>query len=220
MSIGNIDPYYLRTEVSNSDLSKLKMYFSNAEYVRDATEAYRFGNLVDAMILEPTRCDHYNLRVDNQQFYRHEWDHADKMRQSFFADAECSSLMKICDAQAIMTDEAELENDEGIKFTTKRRCKWDMWFKRLHSGADIKSTAAKTEKEFYNACIHFDYPRSRAWYMDIAGSDTDIMFGISKKNFKIFKIRINRGDELYNLGKVQYLDLAWKHWLLFDGITT
>jgi hypothetical protein len=55
------DPYYSRPEVSNSDLSALKNYFMPKDYVMDVTAAYRFGNLIDSLITEAHRCDHYNL---------------------------------------------------------------------------------------------------------------------------------------------------------------
>jgi hypothetical protein len=36
--------------------------------------------------------------------------------------------------------------------------------------------------------------------MDIAGSDQDVLIGVSKVNYKVFKVPIRRGDELFNSG--------------------
>ena len=219
MSIGNIDPYYSRHEVSNSDLTKLKMYFANADFVRDATAAYRFGNLVDAMITEKERCDFYSLKVDGEQFYQEEWDKALRMRDAFFKDEECATLMKLSAPQHFMTEESGRISYSGIEFEIPRRCKWDLWMPKMGWGADIKSTFATSQKQFEAACRHFDYPRSRAWYMDIAGSDKDMMIGISKENYKIFKIRIKRGDAMYQEGLEQYQELAFRWWTLFGNLT-
>ena len=56
MSPNHIDPYFLRPEVSNSDLTALKYEMSGYE-LPDMTDVFAFGNLVDAMITEPHRID-------------------------------------------------------------------------------------------------------------------------------------------------------------------
>ena len=70
------------------------------------------------------------------------------------------------------------------------------------------------EQEFDEAVDFFDWDRSRAWYMDIAHSDRDFIYAISKKNCKVFKKFINRGDEIYNRGREKYEELAFQWWLL------
>jgi hypothetical protein len=55
-----------------------------------------------------------------------------------------------------------------------------------------------------------DYDRQRAWYMDIAGSDQDVLIWVSKVNYKVFKVPIRRGDELFNSGFKKYNELAFK----------
>ena len=49
--------------------------------------------------------------------------------------------------------------------------------------------------------------------MDIAGSDKDFIYAISKKNCKVFKKFINRGDQVYERGFDKYNDLAFKYYL-------
>ena len=48
--------------------------------------------------------------------------------------------------------------------------------------------------------------------MDIAHSDQDFIYAISKWNFHIFKLFIRRGDDIYNRGREKYEDLAYKYW--------
>ena len=78
------------------------------------------------------------------------------------------------------------------------------------------SSAATTgaQKEFDEAIDLFDWDRSRAWYMDIAGSNQDFIYAISKKNGKVFKHFIKRGDSTYTRGREKYEELAFHYWCL------
>lgn len=66
----------------------------------------------------------------------------------------------------------------------------------------------------------FDYDQQHAWYMDIAQTkgykaDKDVLIGISKANFKVFKVYINRQSDLYLSGVNKYNFLAFRWVLLF-----
>ena len=104
----------------------------------------------------------------------------------------------------------------GIDFELDCRCKWDFFG---HIAGDIKTTAATTQKQFEAACLHFDYPRSRAWYMDLEKTGRDIIIGVSKVNFKVFVLPIERNDRFYNIGKEQYTELAFRYWAINGGPT-
>lgn len=214
--IGTADSYYTRPEVSNSDLGALDKYFLPPGQVYDIAQAYRFGNLIDAMITEPHRCDHYTHRVDGEQFTKAEWELAYKMLNAFRADPFCAHLHSLASGQNVMARELDF-NYQGIAFSLPVRCKWDLWMPVLKHGADIKSTTAKTQREFEAALAYFNYDRQRAFYMDIAGADKDLLIGISKVNLKIFKIPIKRGDAIYNAGREKYNAIAFRYWTLFDG---
>jgi hypothetical protein len=188
----------------------------NKEQQFDLTQAYRFGNLIDAMITESDRCDHLNLRVDNEQFSRDEWEKAKRMMQAFFADPLCKQFHSLASGQSVMTKQLQLEY-MGVDFVLPVRCKWDLWMPSVRWGADIKSTNAITQAQFEASVSYFNYDKQRAWYMDIAGSDRDMLIGISKVNYKIFKVPIRRGDALYNSGREKYMEWAFKYWCLFEG---
>lgn len=102
----------------------------------------------------------------------------------------------------------------GFQFTLDTRCKFDWWLRQFGFGGDLKTTFASSQKEFDDAVDFFDWDRSRAWYMDIAHSDKDFIYAISKKNCKIFKKFINRDDAIYKRGKEKYEELAFNYWLL------
>lgn len=217
-----MDPYFNRYEVSNSDLSKLKKYFYGAEFEPEPTEAYRFGTLVDAIITEPEKVDYFRFTVDGEQYSPDEFAIAEEMKKAFRRDEFCSKMVgtdpfmgNLCSFQKTWYRDSMQIFYGDYSFFLPVRCKYDLWFDLLGWGGDIKSTTATTQKQFEEACWHFDYHRQRAWYMDISASSRDILIGISKKNFKVFKLPIDRNSEFYLRGKEAYSDLAFKYWSLY-----
>lgn len=201
------DPYYDRPEVSNSMLTELKQKISGQQ-LPDMTEIYAFGNLVDAMITEPDRIDWYRRLLDGQpvkDFYTAKQMYLAAMDNDFV-----KTILHKCTTQKVSISHMEF-NHMGINFDMPVRCKWDFFG---YVSGDIKTTAAKSQKEFETACMYFDYPRSRAWYMDIDHTNKDLIIGISKVNFKVFFYPIKRNDEIYKIGKDQYTELAFKWWVL------
>lgn len=213
---GNPDPYYSRSEVSNSDLTALKellhprMQFGNRE------EAFRFGTLVDAIITEPERVNYYRFTVDDVQYTEDEFLHAREMHRSLRAEARSDRfldyLLRNAVTQKFMVNPSQRFEYCGFPFTLPTRCKWDWWLGAF--GGDLKTTAAGSQKEFEEMIDFFDWDRSRAWYMDIASSERDFIYAISKKNCKVFKKFITRGDAVYASGRDKYEYLAFQWWCL------
>ena len=210
-----MDPYYSRHEVSNSDLSALKRYFLGMDGM-EPTEAYKFGRLIDCMITEPEKVNAYRLTCDGEQYSLDDFNRAKAMRASFYKDAFCREFVSKAQFQKIMSTTLHIDY-AGYQFAMNVRCKWDIWLPVLGSGGDIKSTTATTQQQFEQACSYFDYDRQRAWYMDISGAKQDVLIGISKENFKVFKLFIKKGDDFYNSGKEKYEDLAFKWHMIFGG---
>lgn len=214
----NQENYRSFPAVSNSDLTSLQKYWEPENVWIDKEKAYRFGNLIDAIITEPHRVNYFTFRVDEVQYTREEFEQAEEMKKAFYKDAFCQAMVKQCSFQKISyLPEFKIQN-EGFDFFLAAKCKWDLFCDNLDLSGDIKSTAATTQKQFEEACHYFDYYRSRAWYMDLEGRNNDILIGISKKNNKVFKIPIKRGDKYYTLGKQQYQELAFKWWTYFGTI--
>jgi hypothetical protein len=206
--------YYSRIEVSNSDLSWLKQQLYPRE-MPDLTEAYRFGSLIDAMITEPARVNYFKRTLDDEQFTVEDFAKAEEMKKSFYADEFCEMIARNSCGQKEMTVAKKPFEWRGYDFVLDVRCKWDIWREDLRFGGDIKSTAATTQAQFETAAEYFDYDRQRAWYMDIAGATKDVLIGISKVNFKVFKIFINTNSQFYCNGKEKYLALACKWNMMF-----
>lgn len=211
----NPDLYFSRPEVSNSDLGWLKNQLSPRD-MPDPTNAYKFGNLLDAMLTEPERVNYFKRTCDEGQFTKEEFDQAIRMKEAFWNDEFCQTVMNGSDPQKVMY-KMKTMSFNGFEFEMGVRCKWDIWRESSKNGGDIKSTTATTQSQFETAIRYFNYPRQRAWYMDIADSDRDFLIGISKKNFKIFKVAIERGDKIYQEGYDEYINLAFKHYQLFGS---
>jgi hypothetical protein len=209
------DGYYGREEVSNSDLGFIQKYWEPETIFADKQAAYKFGSLVDAIITEQHRVNYLTYRVDEVQYTREDFDQAKAMKRAFMADSMAAAMLTQSNTQAVMVRDVIIEH-EDFSFPLSVRCKWDLWMEKAGWGGDIKSTAATTQAQFIAACKYFDYDRQRAWYMDIAGSDRDILIGISKKNNKVFHLPITRGDAFYNSGRAKYEELAFKNWYLFS----
>lgn len=214
----NPDTYYMRSEVSNSDLTTLKNMLHPHLQFGDREAAFRFGNLVDAIITEPERVNHYRYTVDDEQYSEEEFRHALEMQVALYTEAKqdlfLNNVLAYATRQHVMVNKSQRFEYGQFPFTLNTRCKWDWYFKPNHFGGDLKTTFATSQKEFDEAIDFFDWDRSRAWYMDIAGSSRDFIYAISKKNCKVFKHFINRDDAVYNRGRAKYEELAFQYWCL------
>ncbi len=212
----NPDSYYLRGEVSNSDLTALKELLHPRLQFSGREEAFRFGSLVDAIVTEPARVNYYRLTVDDTPYSADEFRHAREMYRALRAEARADRfldyVLRNAETQRFMVNQGQQFSYCGFPFTLDTRCKWDWWLGAF--GGDLKTTAAASQKEFEEMIDVFDWDRSRAWYMDIARSDRDFIYAISKKNCKVFKKHINRGDAIYEAGREKYEELAFQWWCL------
>ena len=213
----NPDEYYNRSEVSNSDLTELKNLLHPKMQYGDKEAAFRFGTLVDAIITESERVNYYSLTVDDVQYTEDEFGLAKEMYRSLRMEARrdqfLDKVLKLSDTQRFMTKTQRFEYG-AMEFSLPTRCKWDWFLGFAGFGGDLKSTFASSQKQFDEAVDFFDWDRSRAWYMDIAGSNQDFIYAISKKNCKVFKKFINRDDETYKRGYDKYIELAFQYWCL------
>lgn len=218
----NPDEYYNRREVSNSDLTELKNMLHPKLQYGDRDAAFKFGTLVDAIITEPGRVNYYALTVDDVSYTEEEFEHAQAMRRSLVEESRkdpfLDYVLKNASTQKFMVKKDEAFSYGDFSFSLDTRCKWDWWLEGPHFGGDLKTTFASSQRQFDEAIDFFDWDRSRAWYMDIAGSDCDFIYAISKKNNRIFKKKIRRGDEIYNRGREKYEELAFQWYLFMDKL--
>lgn len=184
----------------------------------DFEYAYKFGTLIDNMITEAHKVNWYKYTIDDVQYTADDFARAEQMKKAFFRDPFCCQMVKQCTFQRISIKPRFTIEYDGLSFSLDARAKWDLFCESFDLGGDIKSTTATTQKQAEECVRYFDYDRSRAWYMDLEGRSNDIIIFISKVNFKIFKVPVKRGGELYNQGKAKYQELAWMYWTLFGNI--
>ena len=215
MLIDNLG-YFSRGEVSNSDLTALKVRLHPRPTFGDRESAFRFGSIVDAIITEPERVDFLNRTIDGVPVDEDEFLHAREMQRALRTearrDAFLAKVLELANTQTVMVNQGQQFANGGFTFALDTRCKWDWWLPSAGFGGDLKTTFASTQKQFEEAIDFFDWDRSRAWYMDIANSQRDFIYAISKKNCRVFKKFINRGDAIYKYGRDKYEDLAFKYW--------
>jgi len=212
------DLYYSRSEVSNSDLTELKNLLYPRTQYGDKEKAFKFGTLCDAMITEPDRVRYDKLMVDDVAYSREDWTLAEEMKKSLrkesYKDPFLKHVLDTAETQRFMVNKDQKFNYGDFEYKLDTRCKWDWWLPQMNFGGDLKTTASETQKQFDEAMDFFDWDRSRAWYMDIAGSNQDFIYAISKKNLKIFKTFIKRDSDIYRRGKEKYEELAFRWWML------
>lgn len=213
-----VDPYYSRPEVSNSDLGALEKYWQPQSFIIDLEAAFRFGSLLDAMITEPDQVDHFKLQVGGTQFEKDEFEKATAMKKVFFADAFCKMLAAQCEMQKVSIKPNFNITYQQFRFQLNMRAKWDFFAPKIDLSGDLKTTASTTQKQFEECIYHYNYDRQAALYMDLEGKSNFIFIGISKANFKIFKVPVKRGGEIYNSGKAKYQELAFRYWYLFGDL--
>jgi hypothetical protein len=210
------DNYYDRKEVSNSDLTELKNILHPKIQYGDREAAFRFGSLVDALVTEPYKVNYYNYTIDDVEYSEDEFRHAQEMckalRMESTKDAFLKKVLDVAETQRFMVNKSQEFTYCNFPFRLDTRCKWDWWLGFF--GGDLKTTFASTQQQFEDAVDFFDWDRSRAWYMDIAKSDRDFIYAISKKNCKVFKKFITRGDKVYQRGREKYEELAFQYWCL------
>lgn len=218
--MANPDSYYLRTEVSNSDLTELKNYLYPRTQYGDKEKAFKFGTLVDALITENERVHYSKRMVDDVTYSREDFELGLAMREALRKEARKDEFLRAVlsntDTQKFMVNKSQRFLYGNFEYTLDTRCKWDWWLPSFGFGGDLKTTFAESQNQFNEAIDFFDWDRSRAWYMDIAGSQQDFIYAISKKNLKIFKAFIRRDDDTYKRGKEKYDELAFKWWMLFS----
>ena len=218
--MANPDSYYLRTEVSNSDLTELKNYLYPRTQYGDKEKAFKFGTLVDALITENERVHYSKRMVDDVTYSREDFELGLAMREALRKEARKDEFLRAVlsnsDTQKFMVNKSQRFLYGNFEYTLDTRCKWDWWLPSFGFGGDLKTTFAESQNQFNEAIDFFDWDRSRAWYMDIAGSQQDFIYAISKKNLKIFKAFIRRDDDTYKRGKEKYDELAFKWWMIFS----
>jgi len=206
--------YFSLRSVSNSNLQELRRTYYGIPF--DVKESIlNFGSLVDALLTEAWRCNHFYYRLDNGRdlpthFTPEEWAFAVILADRFCQDPIVRELLK-GQSQKVFQRKLTFEFD-GQEFTIEGRCKYDSIRCEINIGCDYKTTACATQRSFIESIDFLNYDQAAAWYMDIAEIDRFIIIAISKKTKEIFRFAIQRGDSVYERGRSKYSFWAYR-WL-------
>jgi hypothetical protein len=206
--------YYAHPFASNSDLTKLQQELGGKDAI-DTTQAFLFGTLVHAMILEPHTVDLIRRRVVgvDHEYTAEDLHTARKMRASFLNDSFCRNLLDACDKEVEMYNPGTQFCHQGISFTLDTRRKYDLWSHLTWWGGDLKSTTATSQAQFEQAIGMFDYDRARVFYAAGSGAIQDVIIGVSKvAPYRVFKVFMKRGDRLWSSGEAKMNEIAFKYW--------
>lgn len=219
-----MDPYYSRSEVSNSDLTSLKyQLYPQLDFVKpkDKKKAFHLGTLVDGLVTEPKNCNHFRYTVGDEQYTKEEWawgkKQLDKLRKAAQKDAFLDYVLNNAVGQKVFANPSQHFDVGCYSFDLPTRCKFD-WHLGLFGG-DLKTTVATTQDQFERCIDYFEWDRSRAFYMDLTHSldpsmgNQDFIYAVSKTANKVFFKKIIRGDEIYTRGREKYEELAFKYYL-------
>jgi len=202
--------------ISNSDLGALQRRMNLLDPLLEG-KYLDFGNLVDARFTEE----------DVWQQAEKTEDEAQKIEMMYEAGMQDGSLrlyMQKARKQWEIYRKAQAIEWESETVQIPARCKFDFYYPELCSGADLKSTICKSDKDWIRTCLHFNYHRAAAWYMDLGKIDSFMIIGIGKepkkysKAHSVFKFAIRRGDPYYEAGRRQYSFLAFYYYFLIHQL--
>jgi PDDEXK-like domain of unknown function (DUF3799) len=207
--------YFSHPALSNSKLSQFEQETSGRDAF-DSTMAFRTGHLCDAFVTEPKKLDYINYTIDElpHQYTKEEFAWGVRARKAFYADPVCASIAK----QSEMQIEFYVEVDfDGIG-RLKCKCKYDGWLPLVRWGWDLKTTQANSEAEFDAWMDTFSVDRQIFFYMEVSASNKFCIFAINKRNFRIFKRFVNRGDACWQRGREKCLALVQKYTVIYGGV--
>lgn len=209
--------YFSLPSVSNSDLNALRKAYYCSEDAFDPAEVYKFGNLVDAMLTEPERVNYWYFTLEDNgaqiTYTPTDFELAKAMTKVCLKDPVIAAFIAQGSGQYIF-DRLLPFQFEGNDYQIQARCKFDSIKMAQKIGCSYKTTSCTTRKSFIESIEHFNYDQQEAWYMDIAEIDRDFICAISKKTKEVFKVAVQRGDELYERGRQKYSFWAYR-WLMF-----
>lgn len=179
--------YYTLPLLSNSQLGELDRLhnekFKPSEEV--LAKAFKAGNQIDYSLFEPVLLDKEDPNLPNILKMK-EAVMANDLFKAYYNHPDCKHQHEI------------YRLVKGIPF----KCKLDSYLKPLSLFMEFKSTACKTKQSFMQAAFgeQLNYDRQIALYMNLAKVDKCIFVGVSKFNFQVFILIVERGDKIYKQG--------------------
>jgi len=185
--------YYQVPMLSNSKLGDLDRMHNEKFKPSDEIleKAFKAGNQIDYSLFEPQNLDLEdpnlaNIRKMQEQVMAH------PLFKAYYNHPHCKHQHEV------------YRIIQGIPF----KCKLDSYLKSKNLIMEFKSTACKSEQSFMQAAFgeQLNYDRQIALYMNLANVDKCIFVGVSKFNFKVFVLIVERDDKVFKQGMKKLRD--------------
>jgi hypothetical protein len=178
--------YYEVKRISNSDLHIAKHLIMGTP-LKGAKNAFHFGTALHQVLLEPHLYEADKLsQIDEKILQRCLY----RIRQN----NECMSLLEGAKEQEVYWQD----------FYTGVECKSKLDIYKPNKVVDLKTTSARTEKEFRECILRYEYDRQMAFYADSVQARYITLIGISKTRDRLFIIHTDQRSELINMGRAKY----------------
>jgi hypothetical protein len=178
--------YYEVKRISNSDLHIAKHLMMGTP-LKKSTGAFHFGTALHQVLLEPHLFEPGMLsQADEKLLQRCLY----RIRQS----KECMSLLEGSKEQEVYWQD----------FYTGVECKSKLDIYKPNRVVDLKTTSARTEKEFRECILRYEYDRQMAFYADSVQAREITLIGISKTRDRLFIIHTSQRSELISFGRAKY----------------
>jgi hypothetical protein len=149
--------------------------------------AFHFGTALHQQLLEPHLFEQGKLSaIDEKVLQRCLY----RIRQN----SECMRLLEGSKEQEVYWQD----------FYTGVECKSKLDIYKPNQVVDLKTTSARTEKEFMECILRYEYDRQMAFYADSVQARNITLIGISKTRDRLFIIHTHQRSELIKLGRAKY----------------
>lgn len=195
-----------QNKVSNSYLSKFKSWLRGDDIEKESS-GYLIGNIFDAIYTDTNK-----VNLLTNEYYNND-------ETILFTNEDSKRIMAMCRSL-----DKYIDNIQGMKHLFYKSIKQAKFEKEYlftdgiidskiiltsrydlivpsKIGFDIKTTQAKTLKQFKDACMYFDYDRARYIYAHTSNTKKDYILGVQSNDpYNIYLIN-SENENYYKSGK-------------------
>ena len=178
--------YYSVKRISNSDLDVARHLIMGTPHYKPRT-ALRFGQALHEAVLEGHKFDlHHYPDVDATLLER------------------CIATLHQYPCCARLLEGKREHEVYWTEFYTGIACKSKLDVLGTDTVIDLKTTNARTQFEFEQNALRFEYDRQMAFYADSVCARKMMLIGISKKVQKVFVVETTANSSFAEWGRAKY----------------
>lgn len=151
---------------ANSDLSEFRNLLFSNKTPKPAGAALVFGTLFHGLLLESIVPDDVSPAMSKQ---------LNAMRESVLCNKFAASVLEVAQVEQV-----QLWEDKVTGLPCKAQL--DIWVAQNELIVDIKTTSARSYREFLKSCEEYGYDRQAAFYLDgTPGARRFVILGVQKQ---------------------------------------